>query len=542
MSSIAAKRGKIPAIAECGVRVMKKDGSDNEGLLVKGNPVGTEASGKNWYQEVSDIAKKNNMPYYLVWANFGDTNFYVPYKYDDTHGQELINDFIKYYNDDSSIFGGDTGFYSNMGTLAGVSANTYTGQMGYMVYPFDRDTILKATTLKAGVKNASKVQFVINNPDTGVKLTLTAEAGAEIAAAGSEPTLYTADLTEKNLSKLGKTDTATITLLADGEQLAQLSHISLGKAKDKAPANVIEDFEYYSGSDGLLDSTYTSNSAAGCSSSFVLDKTHKNGGTYGGAFKYKLETNGSEVWTGRIKSELTNNDFSKYNALEMWVQPDGMGQKLVIQITDGSGEEFEVYLTDFVKGTKAQYVTIPFSSFKGKKGGTLDASDIVKFAVWCNSIVPEDHTGKWTVDSAIYFDGIQAVKLTDDMLKKNPVDKNGLIITDKSLVKKDEADPGKDDPTTEAPTTEDPTTESPTTENPTTEDQTTEAPTTEKPGNDDKTTEATTAATTDGSTDGNGQNVVNTGDKSPVDVMFAIMIASLIMAGAGYIVIKKDKK
>ena len=66
-----------------------------------------------------------------------------------------------------------------MGTLAGVSANTYTGQMGYMVYPFDRDTILKATTLKAGVKNASKVQFLINNPDTGVKLTLTA-AGYEL--------------------------------------------------------------------------------------------------------------------------------------------------------------------------------------------------------------------------------------------------------------------------------------------------------------------------------------------------------------------------
>lgn len=547
VSSIAAKRGKIPAIAECGVRVMKKDGSDNEGLLVKGNPVGTEASGKNWYQEVSDIAKKNNMPYYLVWANFGDSNFYVPYKYDATHGQELINDFIKYYNDDSSIFGGDTGFYSNMGTLAGVSANTYTNQMGYMVYPFDRDTILEATTLKAGVKNAAKVQFVINNPDTGVKVTLNAEAGAEIAAAGSETALYTADLTEKNLSKLGKTDTATITLLADGIQLAQLSHISLGKAKDKAPANVIEDFEYYSGSNGLLDSSYTSNSAAGCSSSFVLDKTHKNGGTYGGAFKYTLETNGSEVWTGRIKSELTNNDFSKYNALEMWVQPDGMGQKLVIQITDGSGEEFEVYLTDFVKGTKAQYVTIPFSSFKGKKGGTLDTSDIVKFAVWCNSIVPEDHTGKWTVDSTIYFDGIQAVKLTNDMLKKNPVDKNGLIITDKSLVKKDTVTPGKDDPTTEDPGKDDPTTEAPgkddpTTEIPTTEPPTTENPTTEAPGDDDKTTEATTSATTDGSTDGKGQNAVNTGDKSPVDTMFAIMIASLIMAGAGYIVIKKDKK
>ena len=136
------------------------------------------------------------------------------------------------------------------------------------------------------------------------------------------------------------------------------------------------------------------------------------------------------------------------------------------------------------------------------------------------------------------------------MIKKNPVDKNGLIITDKSLVKKDEVDPGKDDPTTEAPgkddpTTENPTTENPTTENPTTENPTTDNPTTEAPGDDDTTTEdpgkgGTTEPTT--AADGKGQNAVNTGDKSPVDTMFAIMIASLIMAGAAYIVIKKERE
>ena len=125
--------------------------------------------------------------------------------------------------------------------------------------------------------------------------------------------------------------------------------------------------------------------------------------------------------------------------------------------------------------------------------------------------------------------------MTDDMLKKNPVDKNGLIITDKSLVKKDSADPGKDDPTTEDPGKDDPTTE-----NPTTDDPTTENPTTEDTGKDDKTTEAATTA--DGSTNGKGQNAVNTGDKSPVDILFAIMIVSLVMAGAGYIVIRKEKR
>ena len=52
----------------------------------------------NWYQKVNDIAKKNDMPYYMVWANFSDTNFYVPYKYSDTMGQEMVNEFIDYYN------------------------------------------------------------------------------------------------------------------------------------------------------------------------------------------------------------------------------------------------------------------------------------------------------------------------------------------------------------------------------------------------------------------------------------------------------------
>ncbi|HIS63588.1 MAG TPA: CIA30 family protein [Candidatus Scybalomonas excrementigallinarum] len=126
-----------------------------------------------------------------------------------------------------------------------------------------------------------------------------------------------------------------------------------------------------------------------------------------------------------MKYNLKNNNFSKYNAMELWVKPDGKGQKLVVQIATESGEEFEVYLTELMKQKKAQYVTIPFSSFKGKNGGTLDTSKITKFAIWCNSIVPEGHEGKFHVESSIYFDGIKAVKASKKLLKE--VNKDGLI-------------------------------------------------------------------------------------------------------------------
>lgn len=438
VSKIADEHNKIAGISECGVRVTREDGS-SDGLLVKGNPVAKEKSGYNWYQKVNDVAKKNNMPYYLVWANFSDTNFYVPYKYDDTYGQEMINEFIDYYNDSSSIFGKGTNFYGNIDKLsANAKVNVYDNQCGYITAPFDMDELTEDTTLSAYVKNAKKVSFVVKDTATGKAITLdgnvqdtAAQSLAATAADATGTALYTATLTKADMEKLGKTDVATITVMADDVEISTIKNLSIGKKKDVAPSNVFEDFDYYSGSNGLLEAAYTQNSAVGCSSSFKLNKDNKADGTYGGAFTYTLKTKGSEVWTGNIKSALTNKDFSKYNALQMWVKPDGQGQKLVVQVTDGSGEEFEAYLTDFVKGTEAKYVSIPFSKFKGKQGGTLDSSNITKFAIWCNSI---SANGATDITSTIYFDGIRAVKLTDDQLALSDKDAEyGLIVTDDAI-------------------------------------------------------------------------------------------------------------
>lgn len=419
VSSVAKKHGKLAAISETGTRVMKKDGSDNEGLLVKNNPVSEAKSGKNWYQEVSNIAKKNDMPYYLVWANFSDTNFYVPYKYNDTLGQEMINDFISYYNDKSSIFGNGTNFYDNISKFANAKTKDYTETSGYMVAPFDMDAILDTTTLKASVSNATKVSFVVKDTASNKSVTL--------EAAKNENRLYTAELTDAIMEKIGKTDVAQIQLVADGKTLSTIANLSLGKEKEKAPAGVLENFDYYVGSNGLLDVAYNGNSAAGCSSSFTLDKTYKADGTYGAAFNYKLKTASSEVWTGLVNSKLSNTDFSSYNALKFWTKLDGKGQKVVVQIKAG-GEEFEVYLTNLAKTTGEYELTVPFSAFKGKNGGTLDVEalkDVQAFGIWCNSNPAGEAVD---VESTIYFDAFVGTNASESEMTK--VDANGFVIAD----------------------------------------------------------------------------------------------------------------
>ena len=249
VSDLAAKKGKVAAISETGVRAMKKDGSDYEGLLVSGNPI----VGHNWYQEVSNIAAKCDMPYWLVWANFGDTNFYVPYKYNETYGQELINEFIDFYNSDNSIFGNGTNFYGKMGTVKGTAYNT---AQGYLIAPFELAAIKEETVFRASVKNAQKVSFVVENPANGKEIIVEAAKVAD-----SSICEYAATFTAQMLSEIGQADTATVSLVADGNVLATVGNISLGKDKDKAAANVIDNFDYYAGSDGLLQSAYTENSA-----------------------------------------------------------------------------------------------------------------------------------------------------------------------------------------------------------------------------------------------------------------------------------------
>ena len=161
---------------------------------------------------------------------------------------------------------------------------------------------------------------------------------------------------------------------------------------------LVDDFDSYYGDNGLLAGTYNTNTGSGCTVSAQLSP-NKNGGEAGLAFNYSINKGG---YAGVIKS-LKNTSWAGCKAVQLWVKPDGMGQKLIIQL-NSNGEDFEVDLSKLTTGTEAQVVTLPFSQFKGKNGGTFDPAHVKHFAIYCNTI------GDKTINSTMFFDSVRAVK------------------------------------------------------------------------------------------------------------------------------------
>lgn len=100
LHSISQKHNKVSAISETGIWVLKEDGSDYQGLLPSGNPI----LGKNWYGKIGEIAINNQISYFMVWNSSSPKSTHLPYKVSDSAGHELTDDFIRFYNEDYSLF------------------------------------------------------------------------------------------------------------------------------------------------------------------------------------------------------------------------------------------------------------------------------------------------------------------------------------------------------------------------------------------------------------------------------------------------------
>ncbi len=165
---------------------------------------------------------------------------------------------------------------------------------------------------------------------------------------------------------------------------------------------MVDDFEGYLGSNEALGSKFVH--AGGDSTSTALDSAHKSGGSYGLKYTYTLAGSG---YAGITKS-LGGVDWSGFNALQFWYQPDGKGQKLVMQI-NADGKTYEYYPD--TTGTEARLVTAPFNEFAPANGATgtltkLKLANVQAFSIYTNA-VPSGNQ----LTSSMYFDDIKA--LTD---------------------------------------------------------------------------------------------------------------------------------
>lgn len=391
VQGIADSKNKLSAVSETGIRI------DGGGMPITGNP------NKTWFQNVSDIISESNMPYYMVWANFNNSdNFFAPFMANDKKGHEMINDFINYYNDENTVFADRIDDYSKADTQI---SDKYS--YGYIMSPISNNRILEPTLIKAIVKNAEgKIIFDIKNKEGKVIKTLETT---------NENGVWTANITQEILNEIGQTS-GTIELKSNDTVLNHINAIFNIKEAEKQP-RVVDDFESYMGDSSLLAGAWSTNKGPGCSVNPKLSSDNKYKGEYGLAFNYKISTERtSEGYAGIIKS--LEADWTGCDALQLWAKPDGKGQKLVIQLT-ANGEDFEVRLPEFTKTTEAQLITLPFSDFVGKKGGKLDVSKITSFAIYCNTIVPEAHEGGWNVDSSMYFDDIKAINTKDQSNENN---------------------------------------------------------------------------------------------------------------------------
>lgn len=390
IEQIADKHGKIPAVSETGMRVTDSlgDGKNYGGIAPFGNPR------LDWFSEIEAIVSESRSPYFMVWANFDAVdNFFTPYKVDAAHGHEMANNFIRFYNSEKSVFADGTNFY---GQVSEPSVSGY-GTSGYILAPVSGDRMLKAGKVRASLsERAEMVQFILRNEDQTEGITLEAE---EIADFTGMKHIYTAKVTRQDLDRMGKT-IGTMELRADGKSLNTIKVLYNIEEEASNPL-MVDQFETYLGKTALLSKEWATNAGTNCSITPGLSEDFRSEGDYGLAFQYKISSaGGSEGWAGMTKPMEA--DWSGYNALQLWIHPDGKGQKLVIQLTS-RGEDFEVFLPEFAATTEAKYVTVPFAAMKGKNGGTFDPSGLTSFGIWCNTI------GQTAVESVMYFDDIHAV-------------------------------------------------------------------------------------------------------------------------------------
>ena len=219
----------------------------------------------------------------------------------------------------------------------------------------------------------------------------TLNEGTDYTASGDTVTLKSAYL--KTLSA------GIVTLTFDfyeGEDRELTINVS-----DTTGLDELDTFESYS-DDKALWSAYSRNTGG---NEVSLSLATKNG-SKALAFGYDI---GSPNGYCGVNHPIAVRNASSFAGVELWVEGDGTGNSLTVQLRDANDNYFEAQIAlDFTGG---KTIKIPFADFKApswQSGGTLDTSKLDQFSFYMGG--DSAATGTVCIDDVVFYEDGQNEK------------------------------------------------------------------------------------------------------------------------------------
>jgi mannan endo-1,4-beta-mannosidase len=414
VSTMAQSRGKIAAIAEIGISSGK---------------IGNEELDTDWYGTLLSALKSDpdamKVSYMLVWRNGSYNHFWVPYVGPYNHGEsaglaakiaESVIDFQAFYNNPATLFNNDLAKLYQLENVTTIDESPYA----YILSPTRYTALAQngAVYVGIGFEQPQSVSFSVGEQSISL---------SQVTGSGYyQGLLDTSTFIEDSLMS----GLMTVTL-ATGDVLSQSVDFLYDQYTPAADVSLVDDFEGYFGLDELLLNEYSFTS--GDPASAYLSSEHKNSGNYGLKFQYDLAQKG---WTGMTHSNQQTDsplNWIEFNTLNLWLKPDNLSQRLVIQMKTANGywEAYKVLGNDasittsdvnplhgdaseIEQITTPTLLKIPFSSFIrpawDSSVGSIDVAEIQQINFYINALAADARPElPITInDSAIYLDDIQA--------------------------------------------------------------------------------------------------------------------------------------
>jgi mannan endo-1,4-beta-mannosidase len=396
LGDLAQERGKISALTEYGITGgVKPDG---------------ENASTTWYTEVLDAITADpsaaRTAYMLTWANYGgDTAPYTPVD------GEMLPDFQAFAADPATLLADDVSGEYDLPTTAVPSATTH------LAAPADGARVATGPV---------RLLASVTGHDAD-RVTVTTDAGAageaaeiELAPPADGELWWTGTWDVPGAELDNSTRTLTVHVEADGVEVdTRESAVVLGP-EPVLPAGVVDDFEGY-GDDAALRSRWVPQNSNELTLERAADGAPVGGGDAAMRLAYSFA---AQSYTG-VGRQVAG-DWSEFRDLEAWVDPDGSGNKLVLQLV-ADGVAFEAYPS--LEGDEPYLTTIPFDQWRPAPWDTANAdrrldaatlSAVTQFSVFVNAVDGGAVTGSVGLDELRAVVGEDAPTAYGDVPRDHP--------------------------------------------------------------------------------------------------------------------------